>query len=126
MHELSLVMGIIDLASMEAKAHGAPEVEEIVLDIGELSGVEIESFDFAWTEGVKGTILEGAERKINRIPGKGKCLDCETEFSLQQYYDPCPNCGEHLIEVLSGKEMKVKTVTLRIADYGLRIDEKNP
>ena len=126
MHELSLVMGIIDLASMEAEAHGAREVEEIVLDIGELSGVEMESFDFAWTEGVKGTILEGTERKINRIPGRGKCLDCETEFSLLQYYDPCPKCGEHLIEVLSGKEMKVKTVTLRIADYGLRIDEKNP
>jgi hydrogenase nickel incorporation protein HypA/HybF len=116
MHELSLVMGIIDLASLEAEAHGARDVEEIVLDIGELSGVEMDSFDFAWTEGVKGTILDGTERKINRIPGKGKCLDCDTEFSLKQYYDPCPNCGEHLIDIVNGKEMKVKTLTLRITD----------
>jgi len=49
MQELSLVMGIIDLASMEAKAHGDRDAEEILLDIGQWGGVEMESFDFAWT-----------------------------------------------------------------------------
>jgi len=126
MQELSLVMGIIDLAPMEAKAHGDRDAEEILLDIGQRGGVEMESFDFAWTEGVKDTILEGTERKINSIRGKGKCLDYETELSLQQYHDPCPNCGEHQIEVLSGKEMKVKTVTLRIADCELIKIIRNP
>ncbi len=121
MHELSLVMGIIELASLEAAERDAVKVEEIVLDIGELSGVEMSSFEFAWDQAVKNTILDGTERIINRIPGIGRCLDCETEFSMQQYYDPCPNCGEHLIQVISGKEMKVKTLTLGIADCELRI-----
>jgi len=121
MHELSLVMGIIELAEQEAAERGAPIVEEIVLNIGELSGVEMSSFDFAWDQAVKNTILDGTKRIINRIPGKGICLDCQTEFALHQYYDPCPNCGEHLIQVISGKEMKVKTLTLTIADYGLRV-----
>jgi hydrogenase nickel incorporation protein HypA/HybF len=121
MHELSLVMGIIELVELEAAERGAVIVEEIVLNIGELSGVEMSSFDFAWDQAVKDTILEGTNRIINRIPGKGKCLDCQTEFALHQYYDPCPDCGQHLIQVISGKEMKVKTLTLGIADCGLRI-----
>ena len=110
MHELSLVMGIIELAEQEAAERGALIVEEIVLNIGELSGVEMSSFDFAWDQAVKNTILDGTKRIINRIPGKGICLDCQTEFALHRYYDPCPNCGEHLIQVISGKEMKVKTL----------------
>jgi hydrogenase nickel incorporation protein HypA/HybF len=121
MHELSLVMGIIELAELEAAERSATIVEEIVLNIGELSGVEMSSFDFAWDQAVKNTILDGTKRIINRIPGKGRCLDCNTEFSLHQYYDPCPNCGEHLIQVISGKEMKVKTLTLGITDCELRI-----
>jgi hydrogenase nickel incorporation protein HypA/HybF len=116
MHELSLVMGVIDLAREETDRQHASAIEQIVLDIGTLSGVEMESFEFAWNQAVRGTLLEGAERIINRIPGKGKCLDCETEFPLHQYYDPCPNCGEHLIGVISGKETRVKTLTLRITD----------
>jgi hydrogenase nickel incorporation protein HypA/HybF len=116
MHELSLVMGIVDLAREEAGKHDSCLIEEIVMDIGELSGVEMLSFDFAWNQAVKGTLLENTERKINRIPGSGNCLDCGTVFPMQQFFDPCPACGEHLVEVISGKEMRVKTLILRIKE----------
>ncbi len=121
MHELSLVMGIIDLAWEEAGRQQASAVEQIVLDIGEMSGVEMDSFEFAWNQAVKGTILDGTERVINRIPGKGKCLDCETEFSLHQYYDPCPNCGEHLIRGVERERDEGENT--HITDYGLRITD---
>ena len=110
-------MGIIDLANEEAGKQDATAIEEIVLDIGELSGVEMMSFEFAWDQAVRGTILETTKRTINHIPGTGKCLDCGTIFPMHRFFDPCPSCGEHLVKVISGKEMRVKTVTLRIADY---------
>lgn len=47
MHELSVVMSIIKTAEDEARKNNAIGIEEIELDIGELSRVEITAFDFA-------------------------------------------------------------------------------
>ena len=47
MHELSIVMGIVDLATKQALANGAILIEEIELEIGCLSGIEMDSFEFA-------------------------------------------------------------------------------
>ncbi|OYU94668.1 MAG: hydrogenase maturation nickel metallochaperone HypA [Bacteroidetes bacterium B1(2017)] len=110
MHELSLVMSIIDIAQQHALDADAHLIEEIELDIGTLSSVEMDAFDFAWSQAVKNTLLAGAIRKINRIEGKGTCLDCDAQISLQQVYDVCPQCGSHFINVLSGKEFRVKTL----------------
>lgn len=47
MHELSIVMSILDIAQKQANMAQAKVVEEIELEIGELSGIEKMSFDFA-------------------------------------------------------------------------------
>lgn len=112
MHELSIVMSIIDLATKEAAKHHASGVEEIEMDIGCLSGIEMDSFEFAWKQAVKSTILENATKKVNRIAGKAKCFDCNTYFDMLQLYDSCPNCKSHLSEIISGKELKVKSLVL--------------
>lgn len=112
MHELSIVMSIIGIAEKEASRAQASHIEEIELDIGALSGVEMASFDFAWTQATRNTILEKAERKINNIPGNATCSDCDSSFSIEHYYDPCPNCGSHLLAIKSGKELKVRSLVI--------------
>jgi hydrogenase nickel incorporation protein HypA/HybF len=112
MHELSIVMSIVSIAEEQATAARAQRIEEIELDIGCLSTIETEAFDFAWKEGIKNTALEKATCKINRIKGKGKCLDCETEFEINHYYDPCPVCGQHLVDIIAGKELRVKSLVI--------------
>lgn len=47
MHELSFVMSIINIAENGARKNNAIGIEEIELDIVELSGVEMSAFDFA-------------------------------------------------------------------------------
>jgi hydrogenase nickel incorporation protein HypA/HybF len=112
MHELSIVMSIVDLATKEAAKHHASAIEEIELDIGCLSGIDMDSFDFAWQQAVKRTILESAKKKVNRIEGKARCSDCDTHFTMVQLFDSCPNCNSHLAEIINGKELKVKTLVL--------------
>ena len=75
MHELSIVMSIIDIAEKEINNAGGGMVEEIELDIGQLSTIEMEAFDFAWQQGIKGSFLEEAKLIVNRIDGKAKCLE---------------------------------------------------
>ncbi|HEY8782242.1 MAG TPA: hydrogenase maturation nickel metallochaperone HypA [Mucilaginibacter sp.] len=110
MHELSIVMSIIKIAEEQAKAAKATVIDEIELDIGTMSGIETESLEFAWNQAVKQTMLQNAVKKINRINALAKCLDCNTEFTIENYYDACPVCGEHLLDIIQGKELRVKSL----------------
>lgn len=112
MHELSIVMGIVDLATKQALANGANIIEEIELEIGCLSGIEMDSFEFAWKQGIRHSMLEHAVRHLHRPAGKALCVDCDTEFPMQQLFDSCPNCNGHLLSIISGKELKVKSLVL--------------
>ncbi|MBK8701656.1 MAG: hydrogenase maturation nickel metallochaperone HypA [Saprospiraceae bacterium] len=111
MHELSLVMGIVDIAEKEATKAGLTKVEEIEVDIGKLTTVEMGAFDFAWKQGVRDSVLADAVIKINRIDAKAKCLECSAQFELQQFFDACPQCGSHFLDIINGREFRVKTLT---------------
>ena len=110
MHELSVVMGIIKIAEQQANAANALVIEEIELDIGTMSGIEIGALEFAWTQAVKQTMLQNSVKKINRITARARCLDCDAEFDIENYYDACPACGQHLLNILQGKELRVKSL----------------
>ncbi len=112
MHELSIVMTIVELAERSAQQHQAPAVKQIDLEIGALAGVELSALRFVWPEGVKGSVLENAKRIIHQIPGKGRCEDCGGEFALAQHYTPCPNCGSFAKQIVSGNEMRVRSLVV--------------
>ena len=110
MHELSIALGIVKIAEDETKKANAKKVIKIELEIGILAGVEIDSLNFIWSSAVQDTVLEKAEKEILIIEGEGKCIDCDTEFSMKNIYDCCPNCGSNFKGILQGKELKVKTL----------------
>jgi hydrogenase nickel incorporation protein HypA/HybF len=112
MHELSIVMSIIEITESEINKAGGGIAEEIELDIGTLSTIEMEAFDFAWQQGVIGTVLEDAELHVNRIEGRAKCLECAIEFHIDNLYDSCPDCGGFFNQIIQGKELKVKTISV--------------
>ncbi len=112
MHELSIVMSIVDTVEKERKKQQADTVETIELDIGMLSGVEMDAFYFAWDAGVNNTILEKAKLKINRPPAKAKCTACGHTFTATSSFDACPECGNPFCDVISGKELRIKRMTV--------------
>jgi hydrogenase nickel incorporation protein HypA/HybF len=112
MHELSIVMSIVDTAEEQVKEHHAQGVESIALEIGALAGVDEHALEFAWEMGVKNSVLENASYTISKIKGWAKCSGCDCEFELKELYDPCPLCGEYLVHILRGKEMKIHSIVL--------------
>jgi len=112
MHELSIVMSIITIAEKESAKNNVSTVEEIELDIGELSGIDLPAFEFAWEQAIKSTILDRTLKVVNHIAGEGRCEGCDTVFPMRQLYDACPVCGDHFIIVQKGKEMRVKSLVV--------------
>lgn len=112
MHELSIVMSIIDIAADQVRQHDAERVEKIVLDIGQLSGIEPGALDFAWDSAIRNTVLENAERVINYLPARAECSGCGAVFDTAAVFQPCPHCGEVFNTLLQGKELRVKQLVL--------------
>jgi hydrogenase nickel incorporation protein HypA/HybF len=102
-------MGIIDVVTEYA---GGEQVKEVALDIGCLTTIEMFAFDMAWRQAIKGTLLENATLDINRITGRALCMDCGAAFEIAAIYDACTGCGSHLLQVVQGKELKVRSLII--------------
>jgi hydrogenase nickel incorporation protein HypA/HybF len=111
MHELSLAVEVIDLAGHEAEKNDVTLIREIVIEIGDLSGVEADAFELALELLVKDSILENAARQIIHTPGKGKCTPCDLEFEMTQMLSVCPECNCYPSEVTGGREFRVISIT---------------
>jgi hydrogenase nickel incorporation protein HypA/HybF len=112
MHELSLVLSIVDMAEREARQARAARIQAIELEIGRLSTVEPIAFDTAWQLGVQHTLLEGAERSVRYTAGEARCRDCGRVFSVENLYDPCPACGSFNAQVTAGQALRVVSITI--------------
>lgn len=112
MHEMSIALSIIELAESEACKANSKRIYDIELDIGTLSGVEIESLEFAFEAVKDGTILENSVVKINNIQAEGFCSECKKTFRMQYIYDNCPACKSYNVSLLKGKELRLKSLNI--------------
>lgn len=112
MHELSIALGIVKLAEKTAGEHNTNIVKRIDLDIGKLAGVEYDALEFVWNTAVKESVLEGAQKVINKIEGKAQCSECGTQFIMEKLYDNCPRCKSYFNEIISGKELRVRSLII--------------
>ncbi len=112
MHELSIVESIVRIAEEQAKKFGSQRVSRIEMEIGKCSGIEMDAFDFAWTEAIKGSCLDTSVREVIMIEAKSKCSSCQTVFSVENIYDICPECGEICCDLVQGKELKISSIEI--------------
>jgi len=109
---MSIAANIIKISEEElAKNHGKI-IQKIHLEVGQLSGIVIESLQFALDVSKTDGILKFADITIDEIPGKLKCLNCGHTFETEDFFSCCPKCNVHKVEVLSGKEMIIKSLTI--------------
>ena len=112
MHEMSIALSIVKMAEEEARKARVKHFAAIDMEIGTLAGIEFDALDFVWAAAVQGTVLENAEKRIKKIPGKARCGDCEKVYPLEYIHDNCPDCGSFLKTILQGKELRVKSLEL--------------
>lgn len=116
MHEFSIAMSIIDIAESEARNANANAINELILDIGTMSGIEFLALDTALEMAVKNTMLEQTSIRINKIQAKARCNDCKNEFEMNNVYDPCPECSGLYHDLICGKELQIKSLVVDVPD----------
>jgi hydrogenase nickel incorporation protein HypA/HybF len=108
MHEMSLCEGVRQILEDSAKRQGFSKVIKVWLEIGALSGVEIEAMKFGFDVVMKDSLADGATLEIINIPGEAWCMPCSKKVPVSARFDACPNCGSYQLQVTGGDEMRVK------------------
>lgn len=112
MHEMSLAEGILQIIEDQAKSRKFRRVSAVVLEIGQLAGVEVEALRFAFDAVTRDSVAEGAELQIVEVAGRAWCLSCSESVPITQLYDECPRCGSVQLQVTGGSEMRVKELAV--------------
>jgi hydrogenase nickel incorporation protein HypA/HybF len=112
MHEFSLAIEVINLAQREAEKNMAGSIQEITIEVGDLSGVEADAFESALELLVKDSVLENADINIIRTAGKGKCNSCNLEFEMKYRMATCPKCQCFPSEISGGEEFRVVSLVV--------------
>ena len=112
MHELSIALSMIEMASAEAAARGNSRVTALHLKLGPLSGVVKEALLFSYDVACEGTLLEGSRLLVEEIPVIVDCSNCGPQLPETIQDVRCPRCGSLDSEVVQGRELEVVALEL--------------
>lgn len=113
MHEMGIVMQIIDIAvSAIPKTIQDPKIKQLNLKIGKLTAIVPQSLKFCFEIASKDTLLNGAVLNIEEIPIVAECKDCQHEWSIDEPVFKCPKCDSGSLNIISGREMNITSLEL--------------
>jgi len=113
MHELSIALSIVEMATEESNKRGGAKVDAVHLKLGRLSGVVKDALLFSWEIACQGTTLENSRLEITEIPVIVHCEICKTDRTLAEINNfSCPVCDAPTPEVTQGRELEVTALEI--------------
>jgi len=122
MHEFSFAHNIFKVAEATALKYNAKKISEVYLEIGELTLIVPHLLRESFKMATHGSIAEGAELKIEIVPGKIRCRDCnkistvtlneEAQLTGLQLFQ-CKFCQSKNTEIIDGKKANVKNIKIQ-------------
>jgi hydrogenase nickel incorporation protein HypA/HybF len=113
MHEVGIMESALALVQRHAAAQPGGRIQRVVLRIGTLAGVEVDSLRFAFEVVSRGTPVEGAALEIESVPAAIYCPVCRREFAGEgNYIFACPMCGELCGEIVRGRELELSRIEM--------------
>ncbi len=113
MHELSIALALVNQAESLRRKEGAQRVKGLKVRVGAWSGVHPDALKAAFplaAEDNQGTV--GALLAIEPSPVRAICRECKTAINLETHLTACDFCGSDSVEITSGRELILETITL--------------
>lgn len=113
MHEISLVQNLFQQLEQLAKENNCDKIRTVTMEVGPLSGVVVDSFQFGFDILSRDhPLLQEAELKIELPPVNYTCSSCGGMEICEQRPESCPQCGETLLIPEGGDDLILKQVEL--------------
>ncbi len=101
MHELGLMDALLRTVRRVCAEEELSHVERIVLEIGELSGIELPYLYDGFAD---------IELVVETVPGVLHCIDCDIDFPLKNQELFCPECFGKNLSIKEGRDMTLKSI----------------
>ena len=113
MHEVSIVEALVEQVEGEVRRAGhSGRVVRLWVTIGRLSGVNADSFRFAFEMLAPGTMLEAARLEIENRPATCRCEACGSSTPIEDLAAQCPRCESPQISFEGGRELVLESIEL--------------
>ena len=110
MHELSLVMALIDQVGEICRQEQAERLLRIELVVGALSGVERDPLEFCFSIAAEGTVAAGATLVVEEVPVTVACRACGERTAPELPMIHCQACQSQDTEIVAGRDFFIKAI----------------
>lgn len=112
MHEVSIAVNILEIVEAELIKNNGHKVNRLHLEVGAISGVVVESLQFALDASRPDGVIKETDIVIDEIAAIVKCRSCGHKFEADDYYVVCPKCQDMQLDFLSGRDLKIKSISI--------------
>ena len=95
MHELGIVMHVVDQAEKVAVENNVERVLKLTIEVGEVSSIVPEH-------------LKDTELELILLEAVSYCRDCKKTYKTTEHAKECPHCGGNDTYLVTGNEMNIK------------------
>ena len=117
MHEQSLIRSLLTQVDQLMQQHQATAVENVTVEVGPLSGVEVLLLQSAWQQLVTGGIYASTELEIRETGLLLRCRECCRESNFPTLCFQCGHCGSKQVQILRGDSFQLLDVTLKVPEF---------
>ncbi len=125
MHEFSIMNSVVTSALAELERYRVLRVDEVALEVGELTFLQEEQMRFAYGVLTGENMLKDSKLVIRFIRPEVRCGECGYEGRIsykesgEQYFQVplivCPGCGGK-VEITRGRECMVRDIKAVVED----------
>ena len=111
MHELGIVVKVLEQVDAAAEQYGAKQVLKVTMEVGEVSTIVPDLFTDAFNWAKKKTrFAQEAELEMVIIEGRTYCRGCGETYRTTEFGKACPHCGSPDTYLLTGDQVIIKDV----------------
>lgn len=111
MHELGVVFHVIDDVIDIAKENNAEQINTVVLEVGQVSGIVHDYLTDCWNWAAsKHEVTKDCRLKIETIEAITHCEECGQNYDTVSHGKICPNCNSEKTYLVQGNEFVIKEI----------------
>ena len=117
MHELGIVVKVLDQVDEVAAEYKAQKILKVTMEVGEVSTIVPDLFTDAFDWAKKKTrFAQEAELEMIIIEGRTYCEGCGETYRTTEHGKKCPYCGSHETYLLTGDQVIIKDIAAVFGD----------
>ena len=111
MHELGIVMNVVEQVEQVAKQNNVKRVLQLNVEVGEVSAIVPDLFTdcFEWAK-KRTEYLKDAQLNLIVLQGISYCRSCKRTYETTKYAKQCPHCQSMDTYLVTGNEINIKDI----------------